>query len=120
MYPLGSVGHAHKICSPITNTRGSDTLDATCEATANQVEHTDDDTEEYVQLIPVMPRLVLQCRVSCRRNSRRTKCLHTRLEKLSSPDQPAPSETSKQKASQKNNVPCEHTIRTTLHHTRAG
>ena len=120
MYPLGSVGHAHKICSPITNTRGSDTLVATCEATANQVEHTDDDIEEYVQVIPVMPRMVLHCGVSYRRNSRGTKFMYTRLEKLSSADRSAPSDTKKQTASRKNNVPCELTISTTLNHTRAG
>ena len=100
--------------------RGSDTLDGTCEATAKQVEHTDDVIGEYVQVIPAMPRLVLDCGASYRRNSRGTQFMYTRLEKLSSADRSAPSETKKQTALQKNNVPCEHTIRTTLDHTRAG
>ncbi len=113
MYPLGSVGHAHSICAPIINTRAADTLDATCEATANHEEHTDNDIQEYVRL----PLLCHDwcCTVVCHVFAATgTTLIHIRLEKLTSADRSDPSETKQPKVSQKNNVPCEHTFRIKL------
>ena len=113
MYPLGSVGHAHNICAPIINTRGSDTLDATCEATANHEEHTDNDIQEYVRLSMLCHDWC--CTVVCHVFAATgTTLIYIRLEKLTSTDRSDPSETKQPKASQKNNVPCEHTFRTKL------